>query len=116
MPRRVYIGYGGQPTDLTMVDFTRTWRGLGAGRQTEALSVRCSVVCWSGDDHDTAAAERLAGTLDLFGLVELAIRANVHLGLPDRPIVALLDRGQVVPDAGGQRVRLPFTVTITSRI
>lgn len=107
----VFVGFGGDPADLVSVDTTEAFAGLGAGRKAEMVTVRCAVVCWSGDDQIRAL--RLAAYVT-FGLVQTALRADLTVGRPNPTIGALTST--VLVQESGRRVRLPFTVTVTTRI
>lgn len=112
---RLYVGWSGDPGDRVAVEFTRAWRGIGAGRQTETFTIRCAVVSTSGDDDEDALADLRARAFDTLALAETAVRpADKSLGLP-APTVFLLDAGQLLQDTP-QRVRIPFTVQVTTRI
>lgn len=114
--QRLYVGWSGDLSDLTMARFTQAWAGLGAKRKNEPVEVPCAAVAWTGDDEDTVLDELLAVVFVLFGLAETALRADPGLGRPG-PFVASITSAQVVPDLTAGRVRLPFTISVTfSRI
>lgn len=123
----VYVAYQGDESDPTMARFTRTWQGagIGQGRQVEPFEVPCAVVVWHGDDPDPvdtdadgipdAFDDLLDALFALFNACDAALRADPRLGQAG-PAKALLAAGSVVPDPGGLRVRLPFTVQFEGRI
>lgn len=119
--RRVYVGWSGEDTDRVAVEFTQRYAGLGAGRKAEEFSVRCCLVCWSGDDDPDALAALEAAAFGILADVEAAIRGQLRntdgsgpLGLP-LPATVGLAAGRLVYDSV-QRVRIPCTVNITTRI
>ena len=115
-PRTVWIGWGGDPGDLTMARFTQDWAGLGAKRKNEPVQIPCCVAFWSGDDDPGALDVLLDGVDALFGLVETALRTDPGLGRPG-PFVVSVSAGELVPDLAAGLLRLPFTVSVTySRI
>lgn len=106
----VYVGYAGDPTDLTSVTWDEDWRGLGARNRDQVIAVRCAVVCWSGDDRLPALR---AAAFTTYGLIEAATRADPGLGLAT-PCVAAVTAATLIQEAG-VRVRLPFVVTVKIR-
>lgn len=112
----VYVGWSGDLGDDLAVEFEQDWRGLGAGKKSETIAVRCAVVCWSGDDDPAALGLLRAEAFAVFALVETALRpADKSFGLPS-PTRFNLSAGQYRQEPGGQRVRIPFTVSIDTRI
>lgn len=106
----VYVGFGGDLSDLTSVVWSEEWRGLGAGRKQQSIDVRCSVVVAGGNDR---IGELRAAAFATYTLVEAALRADVAVGLPS-PSIGGVTGGTLIQEAG-LRVRLPFTVNMLTR-
>jgi hypothetical protein len=125
--QRVYVAYGGDLGDLTMVRFTRTWsRAVGKRTQDEPFEVPCCVVCWSGDDDLTDAddnqipdafAELLDQTFALYDAVVAPLQADPGMGQgPPGPFRVEAWSGSVVPSPDRLMVRLPFTLQFFGRV
>lgn len=114
----VFVGYDGDPEgDMHATEnWSQSWAGLGAQRKDEAFDVVCSVVSWSGDD---AVSTRRAVALAALAAVEDDLRGvlNIGLGLP-QPTTAALVTGQLIqePTSRGMQVRIPFAVSVQTRI
>jgi hypothetical protein len=117
-PAAVFVGYDGDPAgDMhSTEDWAQQWAGLGAQRKDESFTVVCAVVSWSGDDD---AATRRAAALAVLAAVEDDLRdpLNRGLGLP-QPTVAMLASGQLFqePTNSGLQARIPFAITVQTRI
>ncbi|WP_433382800.1 hypothetical protein [Streptosporangium sp. CA-115845] len=111
----VCVGWDGDDTgDGQAVDWTQTWTGLGIGAKAEAIDVTCVLIAWDGDD-DLAAARTRAYTH--FAALEAALRADVGAGFAPPTVVAITGgRLHQEQTKNGVEVRVPFTVSVQTRI
>lgn len=120
--QRVYVGWSGDEGDDLVAPFAQEYRGAGHRVKDETFAVRCAVVCWWGDDDAGAPAALVEQAFDVFGMVEDAVRAltpgapgTTPLGLT-LPTKVTISEGELRADPGWQRVRIPFTVRVETRI
>ncbi|MEV7907700.1 hypothetical protein [Streptomyces anulatus] len=111
----VCVGWDGDDDgDGQAVEWTQEWAGLGAGRKDESIDVTCVLICWDGDADVRATRAR---AYELFATLEAALRADPGQGFASPTTVAVTGgRLHQEQTADGVEVRLPFTVSIVTRI
>lgn len=113
----VFVGWDGdREGDYNATeDWTQDWAGLGAQRKDESFDVVCAVVSGSGDAN---VASRRQEALAVLAAVETDLRAplNIGLGLPS-PSFARLSSAQLIQEwVDGLRARIPFSISVQTRI
>ena len=117
-PVAVHVGYDGDPGgDMRATEgWTQEWAGLGALRKDERFDVLCCVVAWTGDDD---VAGMRAAAVGMASAVEDTLRSvlNIGLGLP-QPTIAEYSQADLFQEQGpgGMQARIPFTISIRTRI
>lgn len=111
----VCVGWDGDDDgDGQAVEWTQEWSGLGAGRKAETIEVTCVLICWDGDD-DLAATRTRA--YQLFAALEAALRTDVGQGFaPPTTVTITGGRLHQEQNKNGSEVRVPFTVSVQTRI
>jgi hypothetical protein len=113
----VFVGWDGdREGDYNATeDWEQDWAGLGAQRKDETFDVVCAVVSGSGDYN---VAARRQDALAVLAAVETDLRSalNIGLGLPS-PSFARLSSAQLIQEpVDGLRARIPFSISVQTRI
>jgi hypothetical protein len=113
----VFIGWDGDLAgDYNATEnWEQDWAALGAQRKNESFDVVCAVVSGAGDP---AVAARRQTALAILAAVESDLRAplNIGLGLP-QPTTARLSSAQLIQEwVDGLRARIPFSISVQTRI
>jgi hypothetical protein len=114
----VFVGYDADPGGpmAAVANWTQAWAALGAQRKDEQFDVLCAIVSWSGDvDVPTRRAAAVAALQVVGDTLRAAV--NIGLGLP-QPTIAAFTVGGLFQEQGpnGLQVRIPFTVTVKTRV
>ena len=111
----VFVGYDGDPGgEFQATSTQQDWAGLGAKAKNEEISLTCSVLVRSGSTSVKPLRDR---AFQIFASVEAVLRADPALTLPPPTVCNIAEHGfHPEQTAQGLQVRLPFTVTCTTRI
>lgn len=114
-PDVVCVGWDGDDDgDGQAAEWDQAWTGLGVGHKNELISVTCALICWDGDGVVATTRTR---AYQLFSLLEAGLRADIGQGFAPPTTVAITGgRLHQQQTTHGAEVRVPFTVSVQTRI
>lgn len=112
----VFVGYdaGGEDSEFRAVTTTQSWASLGAKARNEEFSVFCGIAAVDGGGVTKVARD---AAYSVMATVETVLRADPSLGQTP-PFTIAVASGDLYqfPVESGMECRLPFTISVVTRI